>query len=537
MKKLFSLLLVCVMVLSLAACGTNSSAPTDPADKTDNAPSAGDSNVKAPDNDLVIAVQADATHLDPHISSNGSSNTITDAMYETLLTFDEHTNVVPCLAKDWKVSEDGRTYTFTLNEGIKFHDGEPFNAEAVKAVYDRGVAHPDLNLQRTIKDWEGVNVESEYVVSITLKKPNNTFINKITQLKMISPKVMAMEDASDYLSKHSAGTGPFVLSERVDGGYTKMVPNENYWREGSTVDSLTFMVVPEDGARLAMLQTGEADIVSPIPASDVGMVENDPTIHVDIAPSTTYRYVTLNTEWELPDGRKPFADKRVRQAMNYAFDSETYAKVVFNGYAKVPTSIFSDSIMYYAEQTPYTKDLEKAKSLMAEAGYADGFDVELIVDNTSIEQKGATFVMQQLSEIGINVKLLPNESTANAELTSAPLEDTTVQMWYVNWSSGSYEADGSMRSILHGEKFPPSGYNTAFWNNEEFNKLLDDALLMSDPDQIAAAYAEAQAIAWEECPWIFLGNDNGLQAWKNYVTGLQFKPGGVFVFTNVGLNY
>ena len=545
MKKLFALLLACIMVMSLAACGGNGSTETTGAPETPDASEgtkpaetvAEDHTLKAPDNDLVVALQADATHLDPHISSNGFSNHVTDPMYETLLSFDQDTNVIPALAKEWKVSEDGRTYTFILNEGIKFHDGEPFNAAAVRAVYDRGLANPNLNLMRTIKDWEDVTVDDEYVVSIILKKPNNTFINKITQLKMISPKVMAMEDASDYLSKHSAGTGPFMLADRVDGGYTKMVPFPDYWREGSDVDSLTFMVIPEDGARLAMLQTGEADIIAPIPATDVAMIADDPSIHLDIAPTTTYRYVTLNTQWALPDGRKPFSDKRVRQALNYAFDSEMYAKVVFNGYAKAPTSIFSDSIMYYSEQTPYTKDLEKAKALMAEAGYADGFDVEIIVDNTSIEQKGATFVMQQLSEIGVNVKLLPNESTANAELTSAPLEDTKVQMWYVNWSSGSYEADGSMRSILHGDKFPPEGYNTAFWDNEEFNKLLDDALLMSDPAEIAEAYAQAQAIAWDECPWIFLGNDNGLQAWKTYVEGLEFKPGGVFVYRNVHLNH
>lgn len=544
MKRVLTFLLAAVMLLSLAACGgNNSSTPGDganPANPSENsAPSSSGGNAsaaKSPDNDMVVAVQADATHLDPHVSSNGASNQITYEMYESLLTFDEHTNVIPSLAKEWSVSEDGRTYTFVLNEGIKFHDGEPFNAEAVKAVYERGVAHPELTLKRTIKDWESVTVDSEYQVSITLNEPNNTFINKITQLRIVSPKAMAMENASDYLAKNSAGTGPYVLSERVDGGYTKLVRNENYWREGPSVDSLTFTVVPEDASRIAMLQTGEADVITPVPVTDVGLIENDPSIVVDVQPATTYRYVTLNTEWALPDGRKPFADKRVRQALNYAFDSEAYAKVVFNGYARVPTSIFSDAIFYYAEQTPYSLDLDKAKSLMKEAGFEDGFDVDIIVDNTTVEQKGATFVKQQLSQIGVNVNLLPNESTANAELTSAPLESTTVQMWYVNWSSGSYEADGSMRSILHGDKFPPEGYNTAFWNNAEFNQLLDDALKMSDQNEIAQAYARAQAIAWEECPWIFLGNDNTLNAYKTYVTGLQYMPGGVFVFRTAGLD-
>ena len=545
-KRLITLLLAFVMVLGLVACGGsggnnpsggNQPSSSNPDNTNTNTPSDSDapSGTTTGTKDLVVAMQADATSLDPHIGSNGNSNQVLNEMYESLLTFDENTNVIPLLAKSWSVSEDGREYTFVLNEGITFHDGEPFNAEAVRATYERGINDQTLSLYRNVKDWTDVRVDSEYQCTIVLKEPNNTFINKITQIRIVSPKAMAREDASDYLSKNSAGTGPYIFSERVDGGYTKMVRNDNYWQEGPKVDSLTFKVVPEDASRMAMLQTGEAHIALPVPLTDTATLESDPNIVLDIVPSITYRYVTLNTEWTMEDGRKPFADKRVRQALNYAFDSEAYAKVVFNGYAVEPTSIFSTAILYHSPQTPYKVDLEKAKALMKEAGYEDGFDVEIIVDNTSIEQKGATFVMQQLMQIGVNVKLLPNESTANAELTSAPMESTTVQMWYVNWGSGSYEADGSMRSILHGDKFPPEGYNTAFWNNEEFNQLLDDALKMSDTDEIAEAYAQAQAIAWEECPWIFLGNDNSVSAYRSNVTGLLYKPGGTYVFRTVGL--
>ena len=546
MKKKLSFLLAVVMAFTFAACSsggsgnestTNTETPTETTqEETKEEASAETSTAKSPDNDLVVAMQADATHLDPHVSGNGVSNTVTNAMYESLVTFDADSNIVPMLAKEWTMSEDGKSYTFILNEGITFHDGEPFNAEAVIANWERGKADESLRVYSQTKSWVSAVADSEYQLTITLDEPNNTFLNKLTQVRIISPKAIK-ELGKDGLAKQSAGTGPYILSERVDGGYTKMVRNEIYWREGPKVDTLTFKVVPEDGARIAMLQTGEADVIFPVPTTDVSQIENDPSIIIDVAPATTYRYVTLNTEWALPDGRKPFADKRVRQAFNYAFDSEAYAKVVFNGYAKEPTSIFSDSIRFYAEQTPYKPDLEKAKALMKEAGFEDGFDVELIVDNTTIEQKGAVFVQQQLSQINVNVKVLPNESTANAEKTSAPLEDTTVQMWYVNWASGSYEADGSMRNILHGEKFPPEGYNTAFWNNEEFNQLLDDALKMTDDAQIAEAYAKAQAIAWEECPWIFLGNDNTINAYKTYVTGLQYKPGGTMVFRTVGLDH
>jgi len=551
MKRLLSLLLTALMILSLAACGgdnsggnstpsndpgTGTETNTPPADDGASAPAEQPSN-KAPDNDFVIAIPNDATHLDPHVSSNGYSNQITNAMYESLLAFNEETEVVPMLANEWSVSDDAMVYTFKLRDDVTFHDGEKFNAEAVKANWQRGVNDTSLSLNRNVKEWTDVEILGEYEIAIHLKSPNNTFINKLTQVRMVSPKAIAMDNPSDYLAKNSAGTGPFKLSDRVDGGYTKMVPYENYWREGPTVDSLTFQVVPEDASRLAMLQTGEADLVYPVPVTDIDQIKDDPNIIVDVRDTTIFRYVTLNTEWALPDGRKPFADKRVRQALNYAFDSEAYAKVVFNGYAKEPTSCFADTILYHSPNTPYKADIEKAKSLMEEAGFGDGFDVEIIVDNTTIEQKGATFVMQQLSQIGVNVKLLPNESTVNAEATSAPLETTTVQMWYVNWSSGSFEADGSMRSILHSEKFPPDGYNTAFWKNEEFDKLLDDALKMSDTKEIAETYAKAQAIVWEECPWMFLGNDNAIVAYKPYCTGLQFKPGDEVVVTTIGLDH
>ena len=448
-------------------------------------------------------MQADATHLDPHVSGNGVSNTVTNTMYESLVTFDADTNIVPMLAKEWSMSDDGLSYTFVLNEGITFHDGEPFNAEAVIANWERGRSDQSLRIYTQTQSWVSAVADSEYQLTITLDEPNNTFINKLTQVRIISPKAIE-EWGQDGLAKQSAGTGPYILSERVDGGYTKMVRNENYWREGPKVDTLTFRVVPEDGARIAMLQTGEADIITPVPPIQVEKIENDPNIVVKNEKGITYRYATLNKNYTLEDGRQPFDDVRVRQAMNYAFDSEMYCQVVFQGYAVKPTSIFSESIMYYAPQTPYDVDLEKAKSLMAEAGYEDGFPVDIWVDNTTIEMQGAEFFKQQMAQINIDVNVVPMESTTIADMTSLPEEENEVQIWYVNWSSGSYEADGSMRNILHGEKFPPSGYNTAFWNNAEFNKLLDDALLSADTEEIADLYAQAQAIAWEECPWVCL---------------------------------
>ena len=541
MKKQASIILAALLAVSLTACsgGKTETPATTAAGETSAATEAastagGDNTAVSPDNDFVIALQADATHLDPHVSGNGVSNTITNSMYETLVWFDENLELKPLLAKSWTVSDDGLDYTFVLNEGIKFHDGEPFNAESIVANYERAKSDSSLRLASQTAMWDSVTVDSEYQVTIHLKEPNNTFLNKLAQVRIVSPKAIK-ELGKDGLAKQSAGTGPFILSERVDGGYTKMVRNENYWQDGPKVDTLTWRVVPEDGARVALLQTGEADIISPLPAIQVDKLKDDASLDVLNLGGLTYRYATLNKNYTLADGRKPLDDVRVRQAMNYAFDSEAYTQVVFQGYASVPTSLFASSVPYYAEQTPYTADVEKAKSLMSEAGYSDGFPINIWVDNTTIEMQGAEFLKQQLAQINIDVNVVPMESTTIADMTSAPEDKTEVQMWYVNWSSGDYSADGSMRNILHGDKYPPSGYNTAFYNNAEFNKCLDDALKTTDTDEITKLYAQAQSIAWEECPWIFLGVDNSLIGQKKYVKGIKYRPGGTILVTNIEL--
>ena len=163
--------------------------------------------------------------------------------------------------------------------------------------------------------------------------------------------------------------------------------------------------------------------------------------------------------------------------------------------------------------------------------------IDLWVDNTTLEMQGAEFVKQQLAEINIEVNVLPMESTTIADMTSAPENETEVEMWYVNWSPGSYDADGCMRSILHTEKFPPAGYNTAFYSNAEFDAALDKALVTTDEKEITESYAKAQEIAWEECPWMFLGCDNAIIGQKAYVTGVKYLPGGSLIVTNAGLNH
>ena len=384
----------------------------------------------------------------------------------------------------------------------------------------------------TVDDEEVLRVASveatdDYTVVFTLNEAYSTFINKLTQFCIISPA--ALEEYGNDIMYHPCGTGPFKFGEWVEGDHVTMVKNEEYWGEVSSVDSVTIREVPEAGSRTAMLQTGEADFVYPAPSDQLATMESAGDIDVHAVTSNIMRYVTLNTNVEA------LSDVRVRQAMNYAIDKEAYCQVMYQGYGTPATSVAPASILYYEEQTPYDYDLEKAKSLMEEAGYADGFDLTLWGDNSTQEIKGMTFIQQQLAQININVEVLPMDPASVQDQIYVPLEDAQVQMWYVNWSASDFSMDGSLRSLLYSTMAPPVSANTVYYNNAEFDQLLDDGLHTGDPDELAEIYGQAQEIAWNDAVWLFLGNDQLLYATKSYLSGVTVAPDGCINFSNAVL--
>lgn len=523
-KRLIALLLSLVLMAALAGCGTPATSGSTSASGASGSTAAA---TGAPDNDLVIAMNNDIQKLDPHDTSDTLSISVARAAYESLLAFDDDQSLIPMLAESWEAADDSVTYTFHLRQDVTFSDGEPFNADAVIANFDRVMANDQLRQYRRISKFESYQAIDEYTVEIVLSTPNVSFLNQFTQMQYVSPK--ALEDGTD-LNKASVGTGPFLFVERVEGDYVKYKPNPNYWGDGSTVDSLTFRAVEEDGSRVAMLQTGEADYIYPMPTIQADSVDGTDSIEVVAMPSNIMRYITLNTRLE------QLSDVRVRQAMNYAFNKEAYIATVFNGFAVEVTSAFPSTIQYYKEHEAYAYDVEKAKALLAEAGYEDGFEIDIWVDNTTQEQKGAQFFQQQMALININVNVLPMEPNTIGAMVAVEENEATVETWYVNWSSSSFDPDGSMRSILHGEYLPPTAYNTAYWQNDEFDALLDEALATTDTAKLADLYGQAQDIVWEECPWVFLGSDQVLAGEKTYVSGISLRPDGSLYFAQASLS-
>ncbi len=538
--------------LGLAACGgtsdsgssagsssSSSKVETIKADKDGFVVKATDTDGTTDKNEAILAFEGEFQEMHPMNWSDGNSGNVVYYIYDSLYALDKNYELVPDAADSYEVSDDACTYTFHLHEGITFDDGTPLDAAAVVANYNEAIKKENGWRRRRIfiktidDDTEETRVDSctavdDYTVQFHLPKPYAPFMNSITNFYIINPNVVT--DSSYDYSKQSAGTGPYVLDEYKKGDHVTLSKNKNYWggQNGKpSIDKVTFKVVPEAGSRIAALQTGEATAIYPMPTDQVSTVRDAGDINMVSMESTTMRYVTLNTNVE------GLNDVRVRQAMNYAFNQEEYCKVLYAGAATPATSVLPAKVPGYKEQEAFEYNLKKAKKLMKEAGYEDGFTVKIIGDNSTQETKGMTFVMQQLKKIGIEVDVTPNEAATNADIAAEPEDSTEIQMWYVNWAQN--DADGFLRSLLSTGMTPPTGYNTAFWKNSEFDSELEAGNQAPTEAEQNEHYGKAQDIVWQECPWLYLASDNILMSYKAYIDGIEYLPMGIDV-THAKLN-
>jgi len=518
-------LLMMILVIALVAAGCGGNAGNAGKDNAKDAGSSKGGETKAVsknNKDIVIAINANFITLDPHNASDTHSITGARTMYEGLMGFDENMNVVPVLATSHKISEDGLTYTFTLKENVKFHDGTDFNSEAVKANLDRiRDEKNNLKLRKSFSKVTNIATPDAKTVVITLSEPYNAFLNKMAMALMVSPKTL--KEQADTIAKNPVGTGPFKFKEWVQGDRLVVVKNPDYReKELPKVDSITFKPVPENGSRIAMLKTGEADFIYPMPTEQVSEVQGQKDIVVDKIDSTIVRYVTLNTM------KKPFNDVKVRQAINYAINKDAYIKVVKSGLGSKLDSTMSSKTQYYSKQSGYDYDVEKAKKLLAEAGYPNGFEAEIWGENDSETMKGMQFIQQQLALVGIKLEVKSMEGgTLSQQINSAKTpEEAKIQMWYVSWSPSSGDADGATRGLFSSEMFPPAGANTAYYKNDNVDKWIADANKATDPAKAKAIYADIQKTIWNDAPWTFMGVDQVISGKRSYLNGVKAFPDG-----------
>jgi glutathione transport system substrate-binding protein len=274
-----------------------------------------------------------------------------------------------------------------------------------------------------------------------------------------------------------------------------------------------------------MLQSGDADFIFPLPSEQVASLQANKDLTVEVTPSIVTRYITMNTQ------KKPFDDVRVRQALNYAIDKEAYAQVVYNGYAKPAVSLIGPNVQFHVAQDPYEYDIEKAKALLADAGYPNGFEVSLWSSNTTTMIKATQFIKQQLSQIGVTVNVENMEiGTLDQQVTGyakgTPGDQVGVEMYVIGWSPSTGDADWGLRPLASSESIPPVSYNIAYYSSPVFDAAIQAALETADPEKRAEQYAIAQKQVWEDAPMIFTVVDDNTFAYRNTVDGIAILPDG-----------
>lgn len=523
-KKTIKILsLILALVMALVGCAGNKVQEPKP---TENGQEGSNNNSVEAKTDIVIATAADFITMDPLDTNDTLSGGLQRTIMEGLYGFDHEMKLVPLLAESYEANEDATEFIFKLRQGVKFSDGTDFNADAAIVNLNR-MADQNQGLKRNslfkmISKNEKID---DYTVKIILNQPFGAFVNTLAHpaALMMSPK--AIEQYGKEVSQHPVGTGRYIFDGWTPGEKLVIKANENYWGGAPEFTSISFKPVVENGTRISMLQSGDADFIFPVPTEQIEALKNNKDITVTTIPSIITRYITLNT------AKEPLNDVKVRQALNYAIDKDALIKVVYNGYAEPADSLLGPNVQFYSAQTPYTYNVEKAKALLAEAGYPDGFEISLWSNNNTTVVKGTQFVKQQLEAIGVKVNIQNMEAgTLEEQITGyakgTPGDQVGVEMNYMGWSPSTGDADWGLRPLLASESFPPVSYNNSYYNNPEFDAAIAAALQTAVPEERAAAYEKAQKILWEDAPMIFLSVDQTSYASRNNITGIVTLPDG-----------
>ena len=525
---------------------------------------------------LVFGSSGDAVRLDPADVTDGESIQRMDNIFEGLVEYEAGSVLIqPCLATSWEASADGTEIVFNLREGVKFHDGTDFNADAVVFSFARqyDTTHPfhqygewaywgymfgdvdkvESRVPQTLFTFKTVENEEiqvikidNYTVKLILKRPNASIM---TSLAMFTVNIVSPTNAEKYKEdafKHPCGTGPFKFVEWVKDDHITLEANENYWRERAKLDKLIFKVIPDPSARLMALEVGEVQgIEYPNPA-DFDRIKANKDLVLMSQPGMNVGYMAMNTGYGYIDANKngvrdidteplvktpgyyePLTKKEVRQAINMAIDKQSIVDNIYMGTAiKAKNGMPPFMLGYNDAIDDYPYDPAKAKQLLTEAGYPDGFEVTLYVMPVSRPYmfdppKIGEAIQSYLAAVGITVKFYQVDWGTYLQET----EEGNHQMCLLGWTGDNGDPDNFM-NVLYGANACSIGTagNYAFYNNKENQELLSAALATYDEEKRAAYYKKAQEMIHEDAGWVYLAHSTQNVVFRTNVKGYVLNP-------------
>lgn len=445
--------------------------------------------------------------LDPQFITDVTTFRAVGTMYEALTKQDENGKVGPGLALSWTVSPDRRTWTFKLRPGVTFHDGSPFNAQAVKFTYDR-ILNPATGSPRrsTLDMVQSTEVVDDLTFRLTTKEPFAPLLAQLSayNVYILSPAHVQKEGAN--FSKTASGTGPFRLQSWQPGEKLTVVRNEKYWGEKPRVDSVVFTVVPEDSARTLLLLSGQADVISELPYVMVKRMSTLDAVRVIRKPG--YRTIYLGMNLSVP----PFNDVRVRQAVGHAINKQALVQGLLNGIGTLGGSLESSVIEGTAKQLqPHPYDPAKAKKLLAEAGHPNGFSTEFMVPTGryNMDRQVGEAIQGQLAAVGIKATIQSPEFGAYL----AALNKGKVPMFLSGKGSPTGDMDFT-QALLNASN---GKMNYFQYKNPEVDRLISQQRVAVDPNERQRLLTDLQTKVYQDQPHITLYYEDQVWATRSNV--------------------
>lgn len=533
-RKSFKMLLIALLAISMFLVGCNSKSNEETGGKN-----SGNEETGSNKDTLVYGRGGDSTSLDPITTTEGETFKVTENIFETLLQYgDQDTTINPGLAEKWDVSEDGLTYTFNLRQGVKFHDGTDFNAEAVVFNFNRWMSgneddFPYYTMFGGYKGEEGhvikeVTAVDEHTVKFVLTRPQAPFLKNLAMSPFGIASPAAVEKFGDKFRENPVGTGPFKFVEWKQNDTITLEKNTEYWQEGlPKLNKVIFRVIPENTARLNALSNGEIDVMDGLNNSDEATVKANANLQVIERPSMNVGYIGLTTT------RKPFDNKLVRQAINHAVDKKSIIKAFYGGKADEAVNPMPSSIEGYNEEIKgYEYDLDKAKELLAEAGYADGFEIDLWAMPVARPympeaQKVAEVIQESLSKIGVTAKIQSVDWATYLDKAAKGEFD----MFMLGWTGDNGDADNFLYTLLDKDSIGSNNYSQ--YSSDELHDVLIQAQTESEPSKRNELYKKAQEIIHDDAPWVPLVHSTPLLAAGKDVVNYLPHPTGSEALTKV----
>lgn len=499
-KRVFALFtamfLLCGM---LAGCGPTGSSSTTTDGSDDGAKDT-----------LIVAIPESPTYMDPMVQASIGTYRVTTQMFDRLVMMDNDMNLVPGLAESWEVIDDTTT-VFHLRQGVKFHNGEEMTSEDVKYSLERCIANPGVNYNYLI--IESITCDDDYTVTIKTSAPFNALLYRLS-LDAASIICKSADTSAEEFNKNPVGTGPFKFVSWELGGDVVLEAFEDYWGGAPAAKRVIFRTIPEALNRTIGLETGEVDLAYDLGITDLESLADNASVTTLTSPSTTVWYVGMNVQ------KAPFDNEKVRQAVAYALDPQGYIDLVFSGeatpanYTMLPPSVDG----YVSDCSDYSCNVEKAKELLAEAGYPDGFSTTLWCSDTQVMRDSAVVIQEQLRQVGINAEVKTLESGQFQSETGNGAHDMFIM------SKTSIDPDSMLRSMYHTEALGPSG-NRCFWTTPEVDALIDEASTTTDTEHAMELYAEIQSKVAEAAPLVPMAVEHLNAGMQSNVKGFGLYPG------------